>query len=200
MLGRLVRLSLAAVVVLTLAGCATVTNSLGPDQIRSFRYTETTVSYAPNAFIWWGDGERAYAATKGVAATEAETLAKTPEGQAYLHGQITSKVKAAMTRHLSGSLTGSRPVRVDVVIKNVTIASAVQRVVLGGSYLMQGDINLIDAKTGAVLQSYPAKFASAAAGQGIAQVLIENAIATADPIDRLIDNFAESYQQWLIPA
>jgi hypothetical protein len=194
------KLSMMACALLTLAACAGVSKSLDADQISSLRYTDATVVFAPDASIWWGDGERAYAASKGLPATESETVAKTPEAQAYLRGQITSKMKAAMSRHLSGRLTGSRPVRVEVVVKNVRIASAAQRIILGGGYTMQGDINLIDARTGVVLQSRPAQFSSAVAGQGVVQVLAENAIATSDPIDRVIDNFAEGYQRWLIPA
>ena len=194
------KLSMMACAVLVLAGCAGVSKSLDADQISSLRYTDSTVTFAPDASIWWGDGERAYAASKGLPATESETVAKTSEAQAYMRGQITSKMKAAMGRHLSGKLTGSRPVRIEVVVKNVTIASAAQRVIIGGGYIMQGDVNLIDARTGAVLQTFVGQFSSAAAGNGIAGVLVENAVATGEPIDRLIDNFAERYRQWLVPA
>ena len=195
---RLFKLQLVACIALSLAACATHTRSLSPDQIQSLRYTDTIVVFAPDAALWWGDGERAYAASKGASADQAETLAKTPEGQAYMRGQITSKMKAAMARHLAGKLIGERPVRVEVVIKNVTIASAAQRIILGGSHLMQGDVNLIDARSGAVLQTFVGQLSTAAAGQGIVQVAVENMIATADPIDRLFDNFTEQYRRWLV--
>jgi uncharacterized protein YceK len=183
-----------------LAGCATVSKTMSADQMKSLKYVGTHVTFAPDAQIWWGDGERAYAVSKGLAVTESETVAKTLGAQAYLRNQISSKVKAAMARHLTGSLKGSRPVRVDVVVKSVVIASAAQRVILGGGSTVQGEIKLVDAQTGAVLQSHPAWGASAAAGQGIAQVLIENAIAKDEPIDRVIDNFALGFRNWLVPA
>ncbi|HMJ42813.1 MAG TPA: DUF6778 family protein [Pseudolabrys sp.] len=192
------KLSMMACAVLVLAGCAGVSKSLDADQISSLRYTDSTVTFAPDASIWWGDGERAYAASKGLPATESETVAKTPEAQAYLRGQITSKMKTAMGRHLSGKLTGSRPVRTEVVVKNVRIASAAQRVLIGGSYTVQGDVNLVDARTGAIIESRPI-FASAMAGQGVVQVIAENAFASGDPIDRVIDNFAQNYQFRLLP-
>lgn len=183
-----------------LAGCASVSKTLSADQMKSLKYTGTHVTFASDSKIWWGDGERAYAVSKGLTVAESETVAKTPGAQAYLRNQISTKVKAAMARHLTGSLNGSRPVRVDVVVKSVVIASAAQRVIIGGSYIMQGEVNLVDARTGAVLQSHPAWGASAAAGQGIAQVLIENALAKDEPIDRVIDNFALGYRNWLVPA
>lgn len=87
--------------------------------------------------------------------------------------------------------------RVDIVVKSVVIASAAQRIIIGGSYFVQCEVNLVDAQTGAVLQSHPA---SAAAGQGIAQALIENAIAKDEPIARVIDNFALGSRNWLVPG
>ena len=68
------------------------------------RLTGVDVTFAPDANIWWGDGERAFAASKGKPATESDELAKTPEGQAYLRNTIASKVKSSMERNLSGGL------------------------------------------------------------------------------------------------
>ncbi|HEY4141275.1 MAG TPA: hypothetical protein VGM57_07675, partial [Pseudolabrys sp.] len=165
---------------------------------QSLRYTDTVVTYAPDASIWWGDGERAYASSKGRPSTESEELGKTPEGQAYLRAQITSKLKAAMGRHLAGPLKGSRPARVEVVVKNVRIASAVQRILIGGSYIVMGEVTLVDARNGAVIDSRPIA-ASAVAGQGVVQVIAENAFAGGDPIDRVIDNFGQNYRLRLLP-
>jgi hypothetical protein len=182
----------------SIAGCASVKSSLDQDQIQSLRYTDTVVNYAPGSSIWWGDGERVYAASKGRPSTESDALGKTPEGQAYLRSQVTSKIKAAMGRHLSAQLKGSRPVRVEVLVKNIHIASAVQRIVIGGGYHVIGDVALVDARTGAVIDTRPI-FASAMAGQGVVQVIAENAIASGEPIDRVIDNFAEIYRGKLLP-
>jgi hypothetical protein len=188
----------AIALALALSACAGARNSLDQDQIQSLRYTDTVVTYGPDASIWWGDGERAYAVSKGVAQTESEALGKTPEGQAYLRGQITSKIKAAMGRHLAVSLKGSRPARVEVVVKNVRIASAVQRILIGGSYIVMGEVTLVDSRNGAVIDSRPVA-ASAVAGQGVVQVIAENAFAGGDPIDRVIDNFGQNYRLRLLP-
>jgi hypothetical protein len=155
------------------------------------------VSFAPGAKISWGEGERAYASTKGVPAHQSNTVANTPEGQAYIRNAIGSKVKAAMERHL-GRLKGTRLVRVEVKVTDVEIASAVQRVLVGGHHSMRGDVVLVDAKTGEVLSAYPAQTAMGVAGQGIAGALIDQAIAP-DPIDRVADNYAAQYGHWLLP-
>ena len=127
-----------AVIAAGLAGCVTASNTLSVDQVATLRFSGVNVSFAPDAQIVWGDGERAFAASKGQA--DADGLAKTPEGQAYLRNAIASKLKTAMQRNLAGSLVGTRPVRVEVLVKNVTVVSAVQRMILGGHHNMIADV------------------------------------------------------------
>ena len=190
------RRSLAACALLALAGCVTVPNSLSTDDVRSFRYASTVVTFDPSAVIWWGDGERAYAATKGLSDEQAADAAKTPEGKAYLHEQVATRVKAAMDGRLAGKLNGTHSVRVEVVVKNVTIASVAQRVIIGGTHLMGAAIKLVDVQSGKVVATHPGLVAGAAAGQGIAGVVVDGMIADP-PLDRVTRNLAEAYEQWL---
>ena len=194
MLGRVFVLAWTAAV---LAGCVTATNSLSVDDVKSFRFAGANVRFAPDASIWWGDGERAFAASKGQPATESENLAKTPEGQAYLRNTIATKVKSAMERNLAGSLAGARLVRVEVTVKNVTIPSAIQRILIGGHHQMTADVTLIDAKTGAVLVPYAGQSSLAMAGQGVGGALLDAALL-AQPIDRVVNNYADQYGSWLL--
>lgn len=188
---------LFALAALALAGCVTATNSLSTDDVASFRLTGTTVRFAPDATIWWGDGERAYATSKGQPVTESEALAKTPEGQVYLRNTISAKVKAAFDQQLAGKLIGARPVRVEIVIKDVTLTSAIQRVLIGGHHTMTADVNVVDAKTGAVIAPYAAQTAMSLAGHGIGGALIDAALFDA-PLDRVVNNYAEQYVGWLL--
>jgi len=194
MLRRIFVLALAAA---ALAGCATASNTLSVEQVGTFRLAGVNVAFAPDVHIWWGDGERAYAASKGQAATESDALAKTPEGQAYLRNTIAAKLKGAMERNLAGTLVGTRPVRAEVSVKNVTVVSAIQRVILGGHHQMIADVTLVDAKTGAILLPYAAQSTMALAGQGLGGALIDAALF-AEPIDRVINNYAEQYGNWLL--
>ena len=138
--------TLIALAAVGLAGCmTTATNSLSKQDVATFRYAGASVRFAPDVKIWWGDGERAFAASKGQPATESETLAKTPEGQAYLRDTIATKLKAAVERQVAVGMAGTRPVRIEINIKDVTIASAIQRVLVGGHHTMTADVNLVDA-------------------------------------------------------
>ena len=191
------RVIFVAFVALALAGCQTATNTLSVDDVATLKYAGVDVRFAPEATIWWGDGERAYAASKGQPATESDNLAKTPEGQAYLRNMIAAKVKAAMERQLAGGLTGTRPVRVTVTVKGVQIASAIQRILIGGHHNMTADVTLVDARTGAALLPYAAQSSMAMAGQGLVGTLADAALMAA-PLDRVVDNYADQYSGWLL--
>jgi 2-polyprenyl-6-methoxyphenol hydroxylase-like FAD-dependent oxidoreductase len=53
------------------------------------------------------------------------------------------------------------------------------------------------AKTGAVLLPYAAQSSMAMAGQGIAGALVDAAVL-AEPIDRVVTNYADQYGDWLL--
>lgn len=180
-----------------LAGCVTVTNPATREQVLSFRLTQVNVAFAPDASIWWGDGEREYAATKGVAAHNAESVANTPEGQAYIRGMIVNKLSTALEKALGGYLVGERPVHLQVVVKRVQIASVIQRILVGGGHVLMADINLVDAKTGEVLIPFVGQGSFAGAGQGIVGTMVDHAVLAA-PIDRVIDSLVSSYRNWLL--
>jgi hypothetical protein len=182
---------------LLLCGCVTASNTLAPDQVATMRLQSVSVAFQPNARIWWGDGERAFAASKGRSVLEAEAVAKTEEGQAYLRNTIAAKLSQAFERSLTGELQGARPVRLEVNVKDVEIASAAQRIILGGHHRLTADVNLVDARTGAVILAFSEQNAIAQAGQGIGGVLLDNAFL-GDPIDRVIQNYATQYRNWLL--
>jgi hypothetical protein len=101
-------LSLVLLAALAVSGCVTTSNSLSPEQVASFRLAAVNVGFAPDARISWADGERAYAASKRVAALNPEMLANSPEAQAFIRSTVASKVKGAMQERLAGQLGGSR--------------------------------------------------------------------------------------------
>jgi hypothetical protein len=194
MIMRIAGLAVAAVAVV---GCATVSNTLSVDDVKGFKLASVDVSFAPDAHIWWGDAERAYASTQGVNITQSESLANTPEAKAFVRARAAEKVRAAMQKHLGGELTGGRPVRVQVKVKTLQIASMVQRVVIGGGHSFSADVTVVDTKTGASLASYSAIPTGAIAGTGVLGVAVD-AMVLDDPANRVIDNFAMQYANWLL--
>lgn len=181
-----------------LAGCVTAQNPLSRQDIETMRLASVHVGTDAAATLWWGDGDRAYARSKGRPETESEDLSKTPEARAFIAKLAAAKIGAALEQQLKPALTGDRPVKVEVNLRRLYVASAIQRVIVGGSHELVADITVTDAKTGTVLVSYPEFRAIALAGQGIGGTMIDAAFM-ADPIERLALNFASRYREWLAP-
>jgi hypothetical protein len=58
-------------------------------------------------------------------------------------------------------------------------------------------VNLVDARSGAVVLAFSEQNAVAHAGQGIGGVLLDNAFLS-EPIDRVVQNYAAQYRNWLL--
>ena len=195
MISRIVSLCFLAAV---LAGCNTVQNPLAQQQIESLRLATVNVATDDSTTLWWGDGDRAFARSKGLPESDSEALSKTPEGRAFIAKAATAKISAALEQKLKPVLAGQRPTKVVVHLRRLYMASIVQRIVVGGHHELIADVTLVDAKTGATILAYPEFRTIALAGQGIGGTLVDAAVL-ADPIDRLTQNFATSFRDWLLP-
>jgi hypothetical protein len=197
----LARLAVAAGA-LALAGCVTTENSLTKNDIAVMKLTAVTVSFAPDANVQWEDGIRAYATAKSIPDDEIATRTNTPEGKAYVQNLLAPKIKSGVERVMAGQLNGTRPVRLDIVVKSFTIASAVQRILIGGGYGMAADANLVDAKTGAVIIAHPNLTGVLLAGQGVlgtaVQAAVDNSYKQGVP-ERIVESYAEGFRDWLLP-
>jgi hypothetical protein len=110
-------------------------------------------------------------------------------------------LKSGIEQKMAGQLNGSRPVRLEVVVKRFAIAGAVQRILIGGGRGMVADANLVDARTGALIIAYRDLTVSIPVPGGLAGVAIQAAIDNASersPADRVADLFGENYRDWLL--
>jgi uncharacterized protein YceK len=188
----MVRSLLALLLICVLTGCSTVANNLSPEQIGSFRLAAVNVRYADDARISWSDGANSYAASKGVDADS-------PETRAYVRSTIASKITSVMQRRVGDRLVGSRPVRIDVVVKTFMIPPIFMRVVGSNHQTFTAEVNLVDAKSGDVLASNPDVYGFVAASPGVVGELVARALFD-EPIDHLLDSFGRSYRLWLLRA
>jgi hypothetical protein len=200
-IGGLARLA-ALGVALALAGCVTTAqNSLSQNDIASMKLTGVTVSFVPDAGVQWEDGIRAYATAKAITDDQIATATNTPEGKAYVQAMLAPVIKTGVSKSLAGQLNGSRPVRLDVVVKRFAVASAVQRILIGGGRGMVADAVLVDARTGAVIVAYPDLLAATYAGQGIVGTAVQAAIDSASEqsvAEKLAFRYGEIYRNWLL--
>jgi hypothetical protein len=192
----------ALAIALGLTGCVTAAeNSLSANDIAGMKLTGVNVSFAPDAGVQWEDGIRAYATSKAITDDQIATATNTPEGKAYVQAMLAPVIRTGVTKSLNGQLIGSRPVRLDVVVKSFAVASAVQRILIGGGRGMVADANLVDAKTGAVIVAYPELRAATYAGQGIVGTAVQAAIDNASEqsvAEKLAYRYGEIYRLWLL--
>jgi hypothetical protein len=185
------------------AGCKTAENSLRREDVASFKLTGVTVRYKPDASIMWEDAVRAYATASHIVDDKLAEASTSPQAKAYMQKYLADRIKSTLERNLSPKLAGTRPVRLEVVVLNFTVASAVQRILIGGSHMMVADAVLVDARTNAIIVSYPDLAASAAAGQGVLGTAVTAAVEAGQgvtPADRILTNYADGYSGWLIKA
>lgn len=184
-----------------LAGCVTAENSLTQNDIASMKLTGVTVSYAPDAFVQWEEGIRAYAVSKSITDDQIATGTNTPEGKAYVQNMLGLRIKAGVERAMAGQLNGSRPVRLDVVVRSFQITSAVQSILIGAGRSMTADANLVDARTGAVIIAYPKVSVALPAGSGLVGTAVQAAIDSASEqnvTDKIVSSYGRDYRQWLL--
>jgi hypothetical protein len=186
---------------LALTGCVTAENSLSANDIAGMKLTGVTVSYAPEANIQWDEGIRAYATSKAIVDDQIATATNTPEGKAYVRNMLAPHIKSGMERQMAGHLNGTRPVRLDVVVHSFTIASAVQRIIIGGNHGMTADVNLVDARTGAVIIAHPKLMAQLIVGQGVLGTAVQAAIDASSEhstTDKIANTWGATYRDWLL--
>jgi hypothetical protein len=196
-LARIVALGAA----LALVGCVTVENPLSQNDIAGMKLTGVTVSFAPNAYVQFEDGIRAYATAKAIPDDQIATAANTPEGKAYVNNMLGPRIKAEIERVMAGQLSGARPVRLDVVVKSFEMPSAVQRILIGGNRAMTADANLVDARTGTVILAYPDLRTLTYTGQGVLGTAVQAGFDSSGDkgvAEKLVANYAESYRNWLL--
>jgi hypothetical protein len=189
-------------IMLALAGCKTIENSLSANDIAGMKLTGVTVSFAPDATVQWEDGIRAYATAKAIPDDQITTATNTPEGKAYVQNMLAPHIKASVEQAMAGQLVGTLPVRLDIVVKNFALSSAVQRILIGGGRGMMADANLVDAKTGALILAHPDMQALMLAGNGIVGTAVQAALDSASSrsvVDQLADRYGQIYREWLLP-
>jgi hypothetical protein len=188
-------------VMLALAGCKTAENTLSQNDVSAMKLAGVTVRFAPDASIQWEDGIRAYAVAKSIPDDQIATAANTPEGNAFVQNLLGQRIKAGLERKVAPQLTGTRQVRLEIVVKHFAIAGAVQSVLIGGGRGMRADATLVDARTGAVIISHPDMAAVLLAGSGIVGTAVQAAVdaSSKDSVaDKLVTQYGDIYCNWLL--
>jgi hypothetical protein len=198
----------ALIAVAALAGCATPKINLSQTELATLDIQRVDVSFAPNAHLWWGNAEREYAAKVGAPPPDPQAdpdlpgerdgdayrdLMDSPEAKKYLRKKLARMLQDRLG-HLVAEHQGTRPARLEVVVRTFIIPSPLQRIALGGSPRLRASIVLRDAVTGQELGKYNGG-AAGYAGHGIAGVLADQ--LGDDLEDRVLDQYDKTVSGWL---
>jgi hypothetical protein len=185
---------------LALGGCVTAESTLSPNDVTAMKLTAVTVGFTPDAFVNWEEGERAYAAAKAQPNEQLAAATRTPDYRDDVHAMLGARIKAGVEPVIAERLNGSRPVRLDIVVRQFTIPSVGQRVLIGGDPQMFASATLVDARTGAVIIAHPDVQAFLLRGSGIIGVAVASAMDNATnqtQESRLIAEYGRAYRSWL---
>jgi hypothetical protein len=199
---------------LALAGCAQLPKStLSLQEIEKFHVADVDVEFDPSAEINWGDAEREYVTSKGLvdpggptSLGEADPAAEkkreayrsaltSPEAKSFTNDKIKHSFKTAFSKVLNDKMKGARQGRVKVVLKGLHIASAGQRVFVGGQHVGVADVSFVD-ETGKTLTGVPNLAGVGPAMNGWLGVLIDQ--AGDEPINRVSYGMAGNFRNWLL--
>ena len=197
---RFVSCAAILLVGLGLSACKTIApNTLSAADTANLRFTSVEVRAPETAKVRWSSAEDDYLKGRGLSMTD-PALTKTPEARAHVHGQAAERLKAALERVVAGRIGGTREARVVATIEYVDIPSVAQRVVIGGSPSLKAELDVVDARSGAVLTRYSGALGSGIAPAGVTGVLVDSVMVAAgrdDLFDRAANDYAAGFKSWL---
>lgn len=199
---------------LLVSGCANAPQiPLSLKQVQDLKVTSVEVTYAPDANIAWSAEEAAFAKSKGyvdagsaeAAANAAkspnyEELINSPQSKQHQKDLLAPRVKSAFDRVLAGRSAGTQPVKVVVVIKEMSASPDAQCVAIGGVRMIVGQAKLVDA-SGKTLASHDSLIGRAQCAGALTAGVLAAAISAAqgDPIDVMSESMAANFNTWLTP-
>jgi hypothetical protein len=193
---------------LILSSCNTVPErALSSSDLSTMRLAGISITVAPDAIKSWPDGD-------GQTGPNGNPVPVRFLTQAEGAKRLDAKIRTAMASKLGGVLSGSRPVRAVVTVREFEIVPKDDRMAKGGRHRLKADVVLVDAQTGKELSAYrdqEGAQSAGAGGAGIAGGLIgggiagalgvaaANAIAASQEIsaDILVEKFVGAYADWL---
>lgn len=196
---KLVRIA-ALGAMLALSGCVTAENALTQNDIASMNLTGVNVSFAPDALVMWEDGERAYASAKAVSDEQMAAARRTQDYKDFVHNMLGARIKAGVEQAMAGQLIGSRPVRLEIVVRLFKVPSVASRVLIGSDPEMTASATLVDARTGATIIVHPKLAAFVLGGRGLVGTAVQAAIDSSrnqTQEGQLIARYGEMYREWL---
>lgn len=186
---------------------------LSAQETANIRIEAIEVRYAKQVQIFWPSAEQAYLNTvpedvkKKIKVERVNrpldnnaddgkraVLLACPEGRAFIRKQLSNTVNQHLQDKVVYHFKDSRGAILELEVIIFAIPSAAQRLMIGGNPTFGAITYLKDAQTGEVLGKLD-RGSAAAAGQGIAGVLVEQALGPLET--RVLDVYSSQVLLWL---
>ncbi len=196
------RRSAALGLALLVAGCATVPPpDLGVADLQRYRIVEVTVE-GVEVIRSWPAEEEAFLATNPVGPELAnrmrtESSNTFPELRAHFQRALTERLRLEFASQLASALAGPQPVRAVVRLRTFDIPSTSRRVFTDQDSKIQAEIDLVDARTGAVLLRYPGPFEFRRMVGGILAPVAAS-FEKSDVGQLMLTAYVSAYRNWLL--
>lgn len=166
---------------------------MSADAGKNYHLTEVHVDFAPGTVIEDYATLDEYVKSKGISDTQAASAAaRTPEAAEFLRNRSREAIRSAFLNFLNKRLTGSAPLRADVVISALVIPLNIGP---EGQFTITGHATLVDIQTGKVVATLPEVTITETAtiGQSVVRGLYEKTGVMKPPVERLADGYAAKY-------
>lgn len=186
--------------VLSLSACAemaTLPPALSAEERQAYHVEQVVVTVPDDARIWWGTGDRQVAEAAGVDYDDgaASDYLHSPEGEAALREALRERFQRSASFGLRNMLAGEAPAALAIEVRNLQVASAAQKVLIGGSHGIEGAVQLFDMRNGQPISEPQYMLGDATGGSGIAGAIID--ASRDDAFNRVAANFVQNTQRWV---
>ena len=190
-----------------LTACVTTaSHTLSVDEVRALRLERLDLVLDSAARVHWSAAEEEYAKSKGgrpQGDSAAPREAPTEGFRAYIAGRLRDKAKAVIEPSLRSALVGTRPVAARINVHGVNVTGFFEGMVPGillGPQAVTSDmgvsVDIVDARTGAPVLSYPRTALSTQGGQKLDWGF--SGAYSSDPIERLLADLNGRLTPWLL--
>ena len=186
---------------LLMTACMTVApHTLSMDSIRGLKLVDVEIGGA-EVIRSWPELEAAYAKSPNadpeiVQRLQLSAVGALPPARDFAAAELRAMIKSEFDTQFANVFVGSRPARAVVRLKTVDIPSSGRLLIGGQTAIIDAEVTLVDARTGAPIISYPGNPATRHIPGGVIGPLAR--VALGDEGRRLLQRYMQQYHDWLL--
>lgn len=130
------------------------------------------------------------------AATPVKFRRRVAPARDFIAAELRTMVKSEFNSQFADVFVGSRPARAVVHLKTVDIPASGRLLIGGQTAIIDAEITLVDARSGAPIVSYPGNSATRYIPGGVIAPIAR--VAIGDEGRRLLERYMQQYREWLL--